>query len=41
VAVGDFGRATKGAPLTLLGKAYLQSAATTGAYGDYQKAPTS
>jgi len=34
----DFGRATKGAALTLLGKAYLQSAATTSANGDYQKA---
>jgi len=34
----DFGRATKGAALTLLGKAYLQSAATTGTSGDYQKA---
>jgi len=35
----DFGRATKGAALTLLGKAYLQSAATgAGSTGDYQKA---
>jgi hypothetical protein len=34
----DFGRVTKGAALTLLGKAYLQSAATTGPAGDYQKA---
>jgi starch-binding outer membrane protein, SusD/RagB family len=35
----DFGRVTKGAALTLLGKAYLQSAATgAGAAGDYQKA---
>lgn len=36
---GDYGRATRGAALTLLGKAYLQSAATVpGATGDYQKA---
>jgi starch-binding outer membrane protein, SusD/RagB family len=35
----DFGRATKGAALTLLGKAYLQSAATgAGTAADYQKA---
>jgi starch-binding outer membrane protein, SusD/RagB family len=35
----DFGRATKGAALTLLGKAYLQSAGTgAGAPTDYQKA---
>jgi hypothetical protein len=34
----DFGRATKGAALTLLGKAYLQSAATGASPGDYQKA---
>ena len=35
----DFGRATKGAALTLLGKAYLQAAATgAGAASDYQKA---
>ena len=35
----DFGRATKGAALTLLGKAYLQAAATgAGAATDYQKA---
>jgi starch-binding outer membrane protein, SusD/RagB family len=34
----DFGRATRGAALTLLGKAYLQSAATQPAVGDYQKA---
>jgi hypothetical protein len=33
----DFGRVTKGAALTLLGKAYLQSAGTTGATGDWQK----
>ncbi len=36
---GDWGRATKGAALTLLGKAYLQSAATgAGDATDYQKA---
>lgn len=35
---GDFGRATKGAALTLLGKAYLQHAGAYGATGDYQKA---
>jgi len=35
---GDFGRATKGAALTLLGKAYLQSASTGGSAGDFQKA---
>jgi starch-binding outer membrane protein, SusD/RagB family len=36
---GDMGRATKGAALTLLGKANLQAAATgTGAAADYQKA---
>src|SRR5262245_5427612 len=35
----DFGRATKGAALTLVGKAYLQAAATGGGgAGDYQKA---
>lgn len=35
----DFGHATKGAALTLLGKAYLQAAATgAGSAGDYQKA---
>ena len=35
----DFGRVTKGAALTLLGKAYLQAAATAGgAASDYQKA---
>ncbi len=35
----DFGRATKGAALTLLGKAYLQSAATgAGTAADYQSA---
>ena len=35
----DFGRATKGAALTLLGKAYLQAAATgAGGASDYQKA---
>jgi len=38
---GDFGRATKGAALTLLAKAYLQSAATgAGDAGDYQRAVT-
>ncbi|HEX8431886.1 MAG TPA: RagB/SusD family nutrient uptake outer membrane protein [Longimicrobium sp.] len=35
---GDYGRATKGAALALMGKAYLQSAATTGNTADYQKA---
>ncbi|HVX41013.1 MAG TPA: RagB/SusD family nutrient uptake outer membrane protein [Gemmatimonadaceae bacterium] len=36
---GDFGRATKGAALTLLGKAYLQAASTgAGSAGDFQKA---
>jgi hypothetical protein len=35
----DYGRATKGAALALLGKAYLQSAATgVGGAADYQKA---
>jgi hypothetical protein len=34
----DYGRATKGAALTLLGKAYLQSVSQTGATADYQKA---
>jgi hypothetical protein len=35
----DFGRATKGAALTLLGKAYLQAAGTgAGAAGDYANA---
>ncbi|HET6228699.1 MAG TPA: RagB/SusD family nutrient uptake outer membrane protein [Longimicrobiaceae bacterium] len=35
----DYGRATKGAAVALLGKAYLQSAATVpGAAADYQKA---
>lgn len=35
----QFGHATKGAALTLLGKAYLQAAATgAGSQGDYQKA---
>jgi len=35
----DFGRATKGAALTLLGKAYLQAAGTgAGSTADYQKA---
>jgi hypothetical protein len=35
----DFGRATKGAALTLLGKTYLQAAATgAGTAADYQKA---
>jgi hypothetical protein len=35
----DFGRATKGAALTLLGKVYLQAAATgAGTAADYQKA---
>lgn len=33
----DFGRVTKGAALTLLGKAALQSAATTGTAADYQR----
>ena len=33
----DFGRATKGAALTLLGKVYLQSAGTTGTAGDWKK----
>ena len=33
----DYGRATKGAALTLLGKAYLQSAATQSASGNWQK----
>jgi hypothetical protein len=33
----DFGRASKGAALTLLGKAALQSAATTGTAADYQR----
>jgi hypothetical protein len=37
----DFGRATKGAALTLLGKAYLQAAATgAGSASDYQNAAT-
>jgi hypothetical protein len=35
---GDFGRATKGAALTLLGKAHLQHAGAYGATADYQKA---
>jgi len=36
---GDFGHATKGAALTLLGKAYLQAAATgAGDAGDFAKA---
>jgi hypothetical protein len=34
----DFGRATKGAALALLGKSHLQSAAQTGATGEYAKA---
>jgi starch-binding outer membrane protein, SusD/RagB family len=34
----DFGRATKGAALTLLGKAYLQSASAFGQTANYQKA---
>jgi hypothetical protein len=34
----DYGRATKGAALTLLGKAYLQNAAVNGVAGDNQKA---
>ena len=34
----DYGRATKGAALTLLGKAYLQHAAAHGATADYAKA---
>ena len=33
----DFGRVTKGAALTLLGKVYLQSAGTGGPTGDWQK----
>jgi hypothetical protein len=33
----DYGRVTKGAALTLLGKVYLQSAATGGPTGDWQK----
>lgn len=38
---GDFGRATKGAALTLLGKSYLQAAATGASdAGDYAKAAT-
>jgi hypothetical protein len=35
---GDFGRATKGAALALLGKAHLQHAGAYGATADYQKA---
>ena len=35
---GDFGRATKGAALTLLGKAHLQSGQTRGIAADIQKA---
>ena len=34
---GDFGRATKGAALTLLGKAALQNAGSGGAAADYQR----
>jgi starch-binding outer membrane protein, SusD/RagB family len=34
----DFGRATKGAALALMGKAWLQHAGAFGATGDYQKA---
>lgn len=34
----EYGRATKGAALTLLGKAYMQSAATVPIAGSYQKA---
>jgi hypothetical protein len=34
----DFGRATRGAALTLLAKSYLQSAAAFGITGNYQKA---
>lgn len=34
----DYGRATRGAALALMGKAHLQSAATTGATADYAKA---
>src|SRR5450830_809581 len=36
-AGADFGRATKGAALTLLGKAALQSAAATAVAADYQR----
>ena len=35
---GDFGRATKGAALALLGKAHLQHAGAYGATADYQRA---
>ncbi|MGZ8377567.1 MAG: RagB/SusD family nutrient uptake outer membrane protein [Gemmatirosa sp.] len=35
---GDYGRATKGAALTLLGKAYLQHAGAYGVTADYQRA---
>jgi hypothetical protein len=35
---GDFGRATKGAALALLGKAHLQHAGAYGVTADYQKA---
>jgi hypothetical protein len=34
----DYGRVTKGAALTMLGKAYLQGISQTGNTGDYQKA---
>jgi starch-binding outer membrane protein, SusD/RagB family len=37
-AGADYGRATKGAALTLLGKAYLQSVSQTGDAANYQKA---
>jgi hypothetical protein len=36
-SAADYGRATKGAALTLLGKAALQSAATAGIASDYQR----
>ena len=37
-SASDYGRATKGAALTLLGKAALQSAGAAGVTGDYQRA---
>ena len=37
-SAGDYGRATKGAALTLMGKAALQNAAANGVTGDFQKA---
>src|SRR5687768_11712129 len=37
-ATADYGRATKGAALTLLGKAYLHNAQVNGVTGDFQKA---